>query len=79
MRSRAAEWHIDPKRVGFVGFSAGARTALSVGLTSLPDARPDFIAPIYGPLSAENLPEFAPPMFTAIAADDPFFGKTGFD
>lgn len=74
VRSRAAEWKVDPNRVGFVGFSAGAMTALSVGLGDK-EARPDFIAPIYPPLVARDVPADAPPMFLAIALDDPLFGK----
>jgi acetyl esterase/lipase len=74
VRSRAAEWEIDPTRVGFIGFSAGAITTLGVGLT--PDAveRPDFIAAIYGPMNEINVPSYAPPAFIAIALDDPIFG-----
>jgi acetyl esterase/lipase len=79
VRSRAAQWHVDPARVGFVGFSAGAILTLVVGLD--PDAalRPNFIAPIYGPPGALTVPPDAPPMFFALAADDPLFGKDNFD
>ena len=73
VRSRATEWGVDPTRVGFLGFSAGAITALSVGLTDDKTARPDFIAPIYGPMWARPVPADAPPMFVAIALDDPIF------
>lgn len=75
VRSRAAEWGVDPARVGFVGFSAGAMTALSVGLADDRASRPDFIAPIYPPMSARAVPADAPPMFVAIALDDPLFAK----
>lgn len=75
VRSRAAEWHIDPSKVGFVGFSAGAMTTLSVGLAPEKDARPDFIAPIYPPMMAREVPTDAPPMFLAIALDDPLFAN----
>ena len=73
VRSRAAEWRVDPARVGFLGFSAGAITTLSVGVTDDKAARPDFIAPIYGPMYARPVPADAPPMFVAIALDDPIF------
>jgi acetyl esterase/lipase len=76
VRQRAAEWRIDPQRVGFVGFSAGAMTTLAVGLADDKAARPDFIAPIYPPMSARAVPADAPPMFVAIALDDPLFAKT---
>ncbi len=75
VRARSAEWKIDPKRVGFVGFSAGAMTTLSVGTSSDKGARPDFIAPIYPPMVAFDVPADAPPMFLAIALDDGLFAK----
>ena len=79
VRSRAAEWKIDPSRVGFLGFSAGAVLTLSIGTDPDRAVRPDFIAPIYAPLNPMAVPSDAPPMFTALAADDPLFGKGGFD
>jgi acetyl esterase/lipase len=36
-------------------------------------ARPDFIAPIYGSMAARPIPADAPPMFLALALDDPLF------
>lgn len=75
VRARAAAWRIDPARVGFLGFSAGAITALSVGLAPRKADRPDFIGPIYGPMWARAVPRDAPPMFAAIALDDPLFAK----
>ncbi len=62
VRSRAAEWKIDPKKIGIIGFSAGAELATPAALfferfekqNSLPEdplakvsARPDFIGAIY--------------------------------
>lgn len=77
VRSRAAEWKVDPAKVGFVGFSAGAMTALGVGLAPDAAARPNFIAPIYPPMMARPVPAGAPPMFLAIALDDPLFAAGG--
>ena len=79
VRRRAAEWRIDPARVGFLGFSAGAMLTLSIGVEPDHAARPDFIAPIYPPLGPITVPPDAPPMFVAIAADDPLFGNSAFD
>jgi acetyl esterase/lipase len=73
VRARAAEWKIDPAKLGMVGFSAGAMTTLGVGLGSDVAARPDFIAPIYPPMMERPVPANAPPMFLAIALDDPLF------
>jgi acetyl esterase/lipase len=78
VRGHAAQWGVDPKRVGMVGFSAGAMTVLQVALKNAPDARPDFIAPIYGPMSTVDVPPNAPPMFVARAADDPLLGLSDF-
>jgi acetyl esterase/lipase len=75
VRARAASWKVDPARVGFIGFSAGAVTALGLGLTDDKAARPDFIAPIYGSMVSRKVSVDAPPMFLAIALDDPLFAK----
>lgn len=77
VRKRAAEWHVDPARVGMVGFSAGAMLTLATAIAGQ-DAKPAFIGNIYGPLAAMTVPADAPPMFVALAADDPFFGNDGF-
>jgi acetyl esterase/lipase len=85
VRSRAAEWHIDPHRVGVMGFSAGGEL---VGLVAFgsgdgdqqaadpldrANGRPDFAIFIYpGPLAVPAaVPKDAPPAFFAAASDDP--------
>ena len=77
VRKRSAEWRVDPKRIGMVGFSAGAMLTMATALAG-EDAKPAFIGNIYGPLSAMNVPADAPPLFVALAADDPFFANSGF-
>lgn len=77
VRSRAAAWHVDPDRVGMVGFSAGAMLTMATALHGQ-DARPAFIGNVYGPLAAVPVPADAPPLFVALAADDPLFGNGGF-
>ncbi|WP_258046993.1 alpha/beta hydrolase [Sphingomonas folli] len=77
VRRRAAEWHVDPAKIGMVGFSAGAMLTLATTLTP-GDARPAFIGTIYGPLTGVTVPAEAPPLFVALAADDPFFANAGF-
>jgi acetyl esterase/lipase len=79
VRERAKQYGVDPKRIGMIGFSAGAMTTLGVTLANQPDARPAFIGLIYGPMNAVQVPAEAPPMFAAIAADDQLFGRSGFD
>ena len=78
VRSGGAKWGIDPKRVGMIGFSAGAMTALSTTLAARPGERPAFLGYIYGPQAKIDVPADAPPMFDAIALDDPLFPSMGF-
>ncbi len=77
IRSRAKEWNIDPNKVGMVGFSAGAMLTLSTALYGK-DVNPAFIGTIYGPPNSVKVPSDAPPLFVALAADDPIFGNAGF-
>jgi len=77
VRERAKEWRIDPDRIGMVGFSAGAMLTISTTLYGQ-DAKPAFIADIYGPLTKVEVPADAPPLFVALAADDPFFANAGY-
>ncbi len=77
VRARAAAWHVDPDRIGMVGFSAGAMLTMATALHGQ-DAKPAFIGNVYGPLAAVQVPAGAPPLFVALAADDPLFGNGGF-
>lgn len=76
IRRRGAEWYVDPDRIGMVGFSAGAMLTLATTLAGQ-DAKPAFIGLIYGPLAPVTVPADAPPLFAALAADDPFFANGG--
>lgn len=78
VRGDAARWGIDPRRVGMIGFSAGAMTALMAGVSEQPAARPAFIGYIYGPQNAIAVPDKAPPLFDALAWDDQLFRTNGF-
>lgn len=77
VRKRAKEWQVDTDRIGMIGFSAGAMLTLSTTLHGQ-DAKPAFIADIYGPLSKVDVPADAPPLFIALASDDPFFANAGY-
>ena len=77
VRARANEWNIDPDRIGMIGFSAGAMLTMTTAL-NVPDAAPAFLGDIYGPLGAVEVPAEAPPLFVALAADDPLFPETDF-
>lgn len=80
VRARSSEWGVDPHRVGLMGFSAGAITTLGVVYANDPATRPDFVAPIYGHMSAPlgKVPQDPPPMWVSLASDDELFGKTNF-
>jgi acetyl esterase/lipase len=71
VKQHAAEWRIDPGKVGMVGFSAGGRVAVGTALDYDPATRPAFVAAIYGALFEDlSAPADAPPVFIAVAADD---------
>lgn len=70
--SRAREWNVDPKRIGMVGFSAGAGLTMHCMLNSK-TMKFAFIAPIYGGMGPVEVPKDAPPLFVAIASDDFLF------
>jgi acetyl esterase/lipase len=76
IRSRAAEWNVDPNRIGMVGFSAGAMLTMATATAS--DANPAFLGDIYGPLMPMDVPAAKTPLFIALAADDPLFPETEF-
>ncbi len=76
VRKRSKAWRVDPKRIGMVGFSAGAMLTMATTLGG-GDAKPAFIGDIYGPLEPVKVPADAPPLFAALAADDPLFAGRG--
>ena len=71
VRSRAAAFHVDPARIGIIGFSAGAITAMNAATGYTAATRPDFVGEIYGAMPDRPVPVDAPPVFAAVAADDP--------
>lgn len=70
VRSHATEWGIDPQRVGFIGFSAGAFLAADLAIGNKA-TRPDFVGLLYGGLRTP-VPADASPAFIAAAADDEY-------
>lgn len=69
---RAGEWGVDTKRLGMIGFSAGAGLTMHSTLNSQ-TMELAFIGPIYGGMNEVEVPKNAPPMFNVIAADDFLF------
>ena len=70
VRGRASEWSVDPNRIGFLGFSAGGFITSAVALTNDAEARPNFVAPIYGAYVRSAVDQDAPPLFCTVATDD---------
>lgn len=72
VREHASEFGIDPKKVGIMGFSAGAGVTMHTVINASPEQMPDFAAPIYGGwIGDSKIPDNAPPLFILAAADDP--------
>lgn len=72
VRAKAAEFKIDPKRVGLAGFSAGGSLGRAAGAASSKEEMPSFLVLVYGPGSSspgEDLSKF-PPTYLFSAAWD---------
>jgi len=63
IRRKAAEWHLDPSKIGVIGFSAGGHLASTISthyadkvyrVTDGTDARPDFSLLIYPVISMDS-------------------------
>lgn len=73
----AGQRGIDPGKIGVVGFSAGARTAIRL-VEGKPEATlAENVALIYPPMTQVVKGGPRPPMFLAIAVDDPLFVQGG--
>jgi len=73
VRKNAAEYGLNPNRIGFMGFSAGGSVALSVVFNGTSENRPNFLTAIYpwiGELGG-NDPKEKTPAFLVVANDDP--------
>ena len=93
VRARAAEWHVDPRRIGVMGWSAGGEVAALVAYPPVAgdaqskdpveraSARPDFEILVYpGPAGIpDTIPPNAPPLFLVGAADDEYVADVLFD
>jgi acetyl esterase/lipase len=70
VRAQAATWDLDPARVGIIGYSAGGTVAIQTAASTDPEARPAFVANIYGAFLNRDITSDAPPFFGVVAADD---------
>lgn len=74
VRENAANLKVDPKKIGFMGFSAGGAVTMGVVYNYSEANKPDFIVPVYPWTSAypvQDVPEDAPPMLVVCSSDDP--------
>ena len=74
VRKNANDYGVDPKKVGFMGFSAGGAVTLGVTFDSNEASAPNFIVPVYPWMSifeGYEIPEEGPPMLAICATDDP--------
>lgn len=73
VRSNAARWDIDTKKIGFMGFSAGGTVTMGVTYNYTDSNRPDFVVPVYAwtdVFASQEVPDDAPPMLVVCASDD---------
>ncbi len=73
VRQHAAEYKLDPNKIGFMGFSAGGTVTMSVVYSATDENRPNFVAPIYayeGAIIGSTVPSVKTPIFIAAASDD---------
>lgn len=79
VRERAAEFNVQPDKIGIVGFSAGALLAVYNAECAPDESRADFIGSIYGQLVMREMLEKLPPLFAAMSSDDELSGQSGFE
>ena len=73
LRQHAADYKIDPNKIGFMGFSAGGTVTMSVVYSATDESRPNFVAPVYayeGAIIGSTVPSVKTPVFIAAASDD---------
>jgi len=71
LRANIGRFAIAPDRIGMIGFSAGAITTMAVVVNETAADRPNFAASIYGAMENKGPPKDGPPLFIAVAEDDP--------
>lgn len=77
VRDHAADYGVDPAQIGVVGFSAGSRTAIRLIEHHPEAALLENVALIYPPMVQTVSAGPRPPLFLAVAADDPLFRQGG--
>jgi len=75
--AEAAKWKIEPAQIGIIGFSAGSRTAIRL-IEGRPEAKlVRHVSLNYPPMTQSITGGPRPPLFMAIAVDDPLFKQGG--
>lgn len=77
LRATAADYSIDPDAIGAIGFSAGARSVIRILEDSEEAAHLAHVALIYPPMVKSVTGGPRPPLFMAMAVDDPLFTQGG--
>ena len=71
IRSDSVRYGVATDRVGMIGFSAGAVTAMGLALSADASVRPNFVIAAYGGIPADQAPlAGGPPVFIVAAQDD---------
>lgn len=74
VRKHAGTLGINPKKIGFMGFSAGGAVTMGVAYNYTEENRPDFLVPVYSWTTAMPVrkpKKDAPPILIICASDDP--------
>ena len=73
VKEHVAEYGLDTKRIGFMGFSAGGTVTMSVMMSAPQELKPNFAAPVYlykKAVLGKEMPTGITPLFIAVATDD---------
>lgn len=79
-RSNAQHLGIDPKKIGFMGFSAGGAVTMGIAYQYTAVNRPDFLVPVYpwtDAMPVQKPKPDSPPMLIICASDDGLGLATG--
>jgi len=72
VREHSADWHVDPKRIGILGFSAGSGVAIGTTFGEQGEAYPSLLVALHGPsLIDVTVPKYAPSAFIAVGNGHP--------
>lgn len=72
VREHAADWKIDPEKVGFLGFSAGGCVAIGATIRAQEGEMPNFLCTAYGPSMIDvDVPANAPDLLIMTRAEHP--------